>query len=168
MEISPLIPSPDPHPPASNAPRMAVLAGLLLCALLAFIFWRMSIRTAPPQPSPSATSPETRAYLASVAVENLEVARAENFLHQEVTTVSGEISNAGNRALANVEVTVEFFDQLDQIAQRESRNLFGPADAPVPPAGRHPFEISFDHISSAWNMQAPHVKVTGVEFTRIK
>ena len=27
-----------------------------------------------------------------MAVENLEVARAENFLHQEVTTVSGEIS----------------------------------------------------------------------------
>jgi hypothetical protein len=97
-------------------------------------------------------------------VDHIEISRAENFLHQEVTTISGDISNGGDRALASVELTIEFFDDLNQIAQRETRRLFGPPGPPIPPGDHREFEVSFEHISSAWNMRQPAIKVTAVQF----
>ena len=112
--------------------------------------------------------PEERAYATNVGVDRLEISRAENFLHQEVTTVSGEITNGGNRALAGVELTIEFYDQLNQIAQRETRSLFGPPGPPIPAGDHREFEVSFEHISTAWNMRAPAIKVTALQFSPAK
>ena len=82
-----------------------------LIGALAFYF----VRGANQAPQPAAETqtglgPEERAYAANVGVDRLEISRAENFLHQEVTTISGEITNGGNRALAGVELTIEFYD----------------------------------------------------------
>jgi hypothetical protein len=144
--------------------------GLLLILLAVFRSHRDS--TAPAAnsaaESQAALGPEERAYTANVGVDRLEVSRAENFLHQEVTTVSGQITNGGNRALASVELTIQFSDDQNQIAQRETRTLFGPPGPPIPPGDNREFEISFEHISSSWNMRQPAVKVTALQFFRQK
>ncbi|MDQ1411254.1 MAG: hypothetical protein QOJ41_2989, partial [Acidobacteriaceae bacterium] len=114
--------------------------------------------------SQNAQGPDERAYTSSVGVDHIELSRAENFLHQEVTTISGEITNGGNRALATVELTIEFYDDLNQIAQRETRSLFGPPGPLIPPGDHREFEVSFEHISSSWNMRQPVSKVTAVQF----
>ena len=150
--------------------RIAVLAVALLFLLLAFFLWRASTK---PTPRPASESqavlgPEERAYAASVGVDHLAVTRAENFLHQEITTISGEIINGGNRSLASVELTIEFSDGLNQIAQRETRSLFGTPGPPIPPGDHREFEVSFDHISSAWNMRQPATKVTALQFSPVK
>lgn len=145
---------------------MALGAALIIGAL-AFYFVLGTNRTAP-QPAVETRAglgPEERAYAANVGVDRLEISRAENFLHQEVTTISGEITNGGNRALAGVELAVEFYDEMNQIAQRETRSLFGPPGPPIHAGDHREFEVSFEHISTAWNMRAPVVKVTGLQFT---
>jgi len=101
-------------------------------------------------------------------VDHIEISRAENFLHQEVTTISGEITNGGDRWLASVELTIEFFDDLNQIAQRETRSLFGPPGPPIPTGDHREFEVSFEHISTSWNMRQPIIKVTKVQFASTK
>lgn len=126
--------------------------------------WRASTRHAANSASQSGPGPEERAYAGSVGVDHLEVSRAENFLHQEVTTLAGQIENGGDHSLASVELTIEFSDQMNQIAQRETRTLFGPPGPPIPPGDHREFEVSFEHISSAWNMQQPTVKVTALQF----
>lgn len=157
-------------PPAGNGPGqtrlVAMLGAALLAGVLAFFFLRGTNRQTP-QPAAetqAGAGPEERAYAANVGVDRLEISRAENFLHQEVTTISGEITNGGNCALAGVELTIEFYDQLNQIAQRETRSLFGPPGPPIPAGDHREFEVSFEHISTAWNMRAPIVKVTAVQF----
>jgi hypothetical protein len=141
----------------------AVIA-VLAVALVAFFFLRSSSRQDPSGSpgSPGTLTPEARAYLSSLAVEHLDVSRAENFLHQEVTTITGEVVNAGNRSVASATVTVEFFDQLNQVAQRETHLVLAPPAPPIAPGGRREFEISLDHVSSEWNMAPPVVKVTVV------
>jgi hypothetical protein len=151
--------------------RLVVLAVTLGFLLLAFFLWRAS-STKRVQPaatgSHDAQGPDERAYTAKVGVDHVEISRAENFLQQEVTTISGEIGNGGNRALASVELTIEFYDDLNQITQRETRSLFGPPGPPIPPGDHREFEVSFEHISSSWNMRQPVIKVTKVQFATAK
>jgi hypothetical protein len=103
-----------------------------------------------------------------IQFENLGLSRAENFLHQEVTTLCGELINAGDRTLSEVEVTVEFYDQLNQIALRESRMAVSDINAPIAPSERRTIEVSFEHIPNSWNMQMPAVRVSGLRFSVAK
>jgi hypothetical protein len=105
-----------------------------------------------------------QAYAAKLQVENLTLSAAENFLHQEVTTLAGRITNAGDQPLANVELTVEFSDQLGQVVLRETRTLFNPGSLPFSPGRQRDFEISFEHIPPSANVQQPAIRVTGILF----
>jgi len=165
-----------PSPPSEDQQntgktrRIVILAVSIVFLLLAFFLWRASTKKVQPATSGSqdAQGPDERAYTSKVGVDHIEISRAENFLHQEVTTISGEISNGGNRALASVELTIEFYDDLNQIAQREARSLFGAPGPPIPPGDHREFEVSFEHISSSWNMRQPVIKVTTVQFASSK
>jgi hypothetical protein len=162
-----------PIPPdVGNQPRnktrvFVALGSAILIGALAFYLVRETNRQTPraEAETQSAMGPEERAYAANVGVDRLEISRAENFLHQEVTTISGEITNGGNRVVAGVELTIEFYDEMNQIAQRETRSLFGPPGPPIPAGDHREFEVSFEHISTAWNMRAPAVKITALQFT---
>jgi hypothetical protein len=109
-----------------------------------------------------------QAYAPKLQIENVALSRAENFLHQEVTSLSGDLVNTGNRSLGAVELTIEFSDDLRQIALRETRSVLTPGAAPLIPAERRGFEVSFEHIPSSWNRQHPVIHVTGLEFTSSK
>jgi hypothetical protein len=166
MPTSFQIPSSPDQQSTGKTRRLVVLAVAMVFLLLAFFLWRASTKKVQLAATGSqyAQGPDERAYTSSVGVDHIEISRAENFLHQEVTTISGEISNGGNRALASVELTIEFFDDLNQIAQRETRSLFGPPGPPIAPGDHREFEVSFEHISSSWNMRQPVIKVTAVQF----
>jgi hypothetical protein len=150
--------------------RVVALAVTIVFLLLAFFLWRASTNRVQPGETGSqdAQGPDERAYTSKVGVDHIEISRAENFLHQEVTTISGEITNGGNRSLASVELTIEFFDDLNQIAQRETRSLFGPPGPPIPPGDHREFEVSFEHISTSWNMRQPVIKIAKVQFAAQK
>jgi hypothetical protein len=105
-----------------------------------------------------------QAYAPKLQIENLELTRAENFLHQEVYTLSGELVNTGDRPVRNVELTVEFSDELPQVVLRESRVVFSSVGPPLAPAERREFEISFEHIPTSWNRQQPAIRATGILF----
>jgi hypothetical protein len=136
----------------------------VLALFLVYACNKPSPAAPPAVETPQGAGAEERAYATSVGVDHLEVSRAENFLHQEVTTLSGEITNGGGRPLASVELTIEFSDEQNQIAQRETRNLFGPPGPAIQAGDHREFEVSFEHISNSWNMRAPTVKVTAVQF----
>ena len=167
MESSFPIPPDAGDRPGNKTRVFMALAAALVIGALAFYFVRGTNRQTPRAvaETQSAMGPEERAYAANVGVDRLEISRAENFLHQEVTTISGEITNGGNRVLAGVELTIEFYDEMNQIAQRETRSLFGPPGPPIRAGDHREFEVSFEHISTAWNMRAPAVKITALQFT---
>jgi len=116
----------------------------------------------------SKMTPAEQAYLKNVKVENIALSRAENFIHQEVTTLSGEVVNDGPGKIVMLSLTVEFADSMDQIALRETRSVLGPPAAALAPGERRPIEISFDHLPATWNMQQPYVRTTYLQLAVLK
>jgi hypothetical protein len=143
---------------------LAAAAVLIIVAALYFGPGRQSPPDGAPQGPRLAFGSAEQAYAPKVGLENVALSRAENFLHQEVTTLSGELVNTGDRALLGVEVTIEFFDDMNQIALRERHAVLIPGAPPLAPGDRRGFEVSFEHIPSSWNTQQPLVRITGLQF----
>jgi len=113
-------------------------------------------------------TPTEQAYLKHVRIEKTALSRAENFIHQEVTILSGEVVNDGQDRILYLSLTVEFADSMDQIALRETRSALGVPAVALAPGERRPFEISFDHVPSTWNMQQPYVRASYVQLSHRK
>jgi hypothetical protein len=167
----------QPQPPSIAPPDTGdsgftwkILAAAVLLVAVVFYFWsgHASGPAAPPTPGHLPFGTAEQAYAAKIEINSISLSRAENFLHQEVTALSGEVANHGDRALAGLELTVEFFDELQQVVLRESRQvLTGPL--PLLASGeRHSFEIYFEHIPSSWNMQQPSVRISGLQLAPAK
>jgi hypothetical protein len=143
---------------------LAVVAVLVTVGALFFLPGRQSPPGAAPPGTHFAFGAAEHAYASRMRIENIALSRAENFLHQEITTLSGELVNGGDRALRGVEVTIEFSDDLNQIALREARPVLTPVAAPLAAGERRGFEVSFEHIPASWNTQQPAVRISGLQF----
>jgi hypothetical protein len=160
------IESPQEPKPGARFPWLALVVVVLIAAGGLYFYFSAGNEQHPAvsssaQPHLSFGPPE-QAYAPNVRVENLALSKNENFLNQEVTTLSGEVANAGGTGVRDVEITVEFFDELHQIVLRETRALFTSSTGPIAPRERREFEISFEHIPTSWNTEAPTVRVTGL------
>jgi hypothetical protein len=106
-----------------------------------------------------AMTPVEQEYRKKIEVGNLAFSRAENFLHQEVTIMNGEMYNGGTEAVSGLRITTEFSDDMNQVVLRETRGVLGTPELVLAPGERRTFEISFDHVPNSWNMQQPAVRV---------
>jgi hypothetical protein len=113
-------------------------------------------------------SPVEQEYAKKIEIGNIAMSRAENFLHQEVTTLSGELFNSGTEPVLNVILTTEFSDDMNQIVLRETRKVLGTPSAALAPGERRAFEISFEHVPNSWNMHAPSVRVAHLQLSSHK
>jgi len=168
MHEQPQIEIPGAGPPDRGPSRFALLvaAAAVIIVLAGFYLWpgrQSPSRSGAPEVHPP-FGPEERAYAPKIKVENVALSRAENFLNQEVTIVAGDLVNTGERTLREVELTVEFTDDMNQIALRESRLALHSGNPPLGPGERRAFDVSFEHIPTSWNMQQPAVRVTGLLF----
>jgi hypothetical protein len=165
----------SPPPVQTSAPRnflgnpiVLVAAVLVIAAGTYFLFLQ------PPIPAPSSAGPRLpfgpgeQAYAAKLQFSHFAMSRAENFLHQEVTIISGDVFNAGDRTIRAAEVTIAFHDDMNQVVLRETRPLFPPHAQPLEPGKSYHFEISFDHVPPSWNIQVPSVRVSGLQFANKK
>jgi len=156
----------EPKPSGGRSWIAWMGAGTILIALVVVMWPNPERRTAPKLHEVHLPfgAPE-QAYVASLQIGNLSLSRAENFLNQEVTTLAGQITNSGDRPVANVEITVEFADEFGQIVLRESRTLFTPQAHALAAGQQRDFDVSFEHIPPSWNIQKPAVRVSGILFT---
>lgn len=106
---------------------------------------------------------EEQAYAARIHFLGPQMSRAANMLNQEVTYVSGQVSNDGARTIREVEVTLEFRDQFNQVVLRETRPLLGTRARPLEGGERRGFQISLEYVPEAWNQQYPSIQVTGLQ-----
>jgi hypothetical protein len=159
--------------PAGHLRVTLVLAAIVVFVIAASL-WFLFKPTPAPQPgtlqlvvTPRMSDSE-KDYAQNLRVENIAMSRAENFLHQEVTVLNAEVVNAGPQAIAALELSVEFSDEMNQVVLREARGVFGTPPAALVPGERRSFEISFDHVPPSWNMQLPAVSVTTLQLAKAK
>ena len=162
--------SSDLPPQKSGRAWIAWMGAATIAIALAAVMWpgaerRSSSKT---RESHLPFGPAEQAYAPQLQIESLALSRAENFLNQEVTILAGRLTNGGSLPLSNVEITVEFSDQLGQVVLRETRAVFASPAPPFAPGERRDFEVYFEHIPSSWNIQQPLVRVSGIIFTSTK
>ncbi|HEY2460943.1 MAG TPA: FxLYD domain-containing protein [Candidatus Acidoferrum sp.] len=88
------------------------------------------------------------------------MSQAESFLDQQVTTISGEVVNVGQRPVTAVILTIEFADQFGQVILRETRPAFSPSALQLAPGQQRSFDAAFERLPNDWNVQPPPVQVT--------
>src|SRR2546428_12927245 len=99
----------------SRAP-MVLLVGTAAALLLIGVFYLVGRLTPAPtkaveQPLPM--GPAEQAYVPQIQFLEPKVARAANFLNQEVTFVFGTVLNNGPRQIRQIEITLEFHDPFN-------------------------------------------------------
>jgi hypothetical protein len=145
---------------------MAIGAAMVIVAVAVIVFVSRSGSTANPnQPSP---------YAASLHVDNLHMATAENFVGGSVTYIQGRIANSGAKKVTGATVQVVFKNSLGEIAQKETLPMmvllpntpyvdYGPMDrAPLGPGQARDFRLTLEHVTADWDGQMPTVKVVSV------
>lgn len=161
------IESPEPQRPRrKGSPITGVIAGIAVIAV-ALTLWSLlrpvpSLKTglAGPTTINLKMTPAEQEYTAKIEVDNIAMSRAENFLHQEVTIINGDVFNSGSQPVAALRLTTEFYDDMNQVVLRETRAVLGTPELPLLAGERRTFEISFEHVPSSWNMQKPIVRVS--------
>lgn len=157
--------NPETPETKSKASSLTVTLGALVTAAILLSFWFLfeplgRKSNATHEAAQLTMNPAEREYAKNVEVEQIAMSRAENFLHQEVTTLTGELHNAGSEPVLGVSLTAEFSDDMNQIVLRETRSVLGSSGPPLVPGARRSFEISLEHIPNSWNLQAPSVRVS--------
>jgi hypothetical protein len=168
MHEEPQIQIPDPARPEGGGFNFALILALAAVVVIVGAFYFSPGRQSPPGAAPQAShfafGAAEQAYATSVHIENIALSRAENFLNQEVTTLTADAVNGGTRSLRGIEITITFADDMNQIALRESRAVVAPPNPPLAAGEHRQFDIAFEHIPTSWNMQQPIVRITGLEF----
>ena len=120
-------------------------------------------RSKAPAAQPLPFGPAEQAAAARIHFLNPQMARASNYLNQEVTYVAGTISNDGVDTIREVEVAFEFHDPFNQVILRETRRLLGPGAKPIGGGQRSDFQVSLEYIPAEWNQQYPTTRITGLQ-----
>jgi len=144
---------------------VGVVIGLAVLLSLWFLFEPLQNRdsTAMQESGVPKMGPAEQEYAKKIEIANLAMSRAENFLHQEVTTLTGEIYNGGTQPVLTLSLTAEFSDDMQQIVLRETRRVLASPAKALAPGERRAFEISFEHMPVSWNMHVPSVRISQLQ-----
>ncbi len=141
---------------------MAAVAALAVAVLA--VGWYSLRRTPPPRPPATGVlDPADRLCLNGLAFEDLELSRAENFLHQEVTFVSGRIVNHSDCVFADLAVEVTFRDRDGRPVLQQVRSVLGVSPVPLQPGEARRFELGFENVPESWNVQVPDLRVVSLK-----
>jgi hypothetical protein len=133
---------------------------LFVCGLILLTKWTRPRGSAAVDHFPLGA--QEQAYAAQIHFQDIQMARAANFLNQEFTYVAGTISNGGARTLRGLEVSLEFHDPFHQVILRETEQLITPAMPPLGAGQRRDFQITLEHVPVEWDKQYPSIRVTGL------
>lgn len=142
------------------------LVGLVVVVIVFGAFYlamRFSGGSTPTAQKPLAFGATEQAYVPEIKFQNLSLSAFENMLHQQVTYLNGDISNTGPRIIHAAEVTVEFYDQNDKVALRDTRRIIGNGTRPLESGETRDFQLGFEAIPSGWNHKFPAIRITGMD-----
>lgn len=146
---------------------LALLGGVAIVAIVAVIFIFVSKSShvaAPAQAKPMAFGPEEQAYAPNIQYSDIQLAKSENFLNQQFMYINGTVANTGNRAISQLAMTVDFYDDIDNkhLTMHDKETVIGPNDPPLPPHEQRKFSVTIDGYPQNWNQQMPIFHTSGL------
>jgi hypothetical protein len=157
----------EPHLGAEPHNRGHFRWGLCFIVICAIVLAVLGLKhwTSGGKPDSSAQQQLTlaeQAYAGHVHFGNIQMARAENFLNQEITYISGVISNDGPRRILVLDVTADFHDFSGKIILHETRHVFGARGAAMQAGQGRDFQLAFESVPDTWNQNYPDLKIAAL------
>lgn len=156
-----------PRPGTSSLPLYSAIVAVLILAGLGV--WWFFLRTPPRPPEPPPLTEEAREYVRNgyLALSEVEMKAAENYMMTTVVEITGKITNKGPRSIGVVELNCVFYDPYGQVVMRERvpivRRVKG---RPFQPGETRPFRLAFDNIPAGWNQVLPQLVIAHIDFER--
>jgi len=104
------------------------------------------------------------AYLPALAIGDLRMTAAANFLGDTVTYLDGSVRNQGSKVVRRLDVELNFVDVLNQVVLRETAHPLADRAAPLQPGETRAFRVAFEHMPVDWNQVPPSARAVYVEF----
>jgi len=147
-----------------RGPTVLVVGVIAAVVLIGVIYLAVHLTPAPKVQAEQALpmGAAEQAYAPQIHFLKPKVARAANFLNQEVTFAFGTLSNDGPRGIRQIEIQLEFHDVFNQVVLRDTQRLFGDTEAPLAPNDRRDFQLSYETLPAQWNQAYPTIKITGL------
>lgn len=115
-------------------------------------------------------------YAAKLAISDLKMSAAENFVGGTVSYLEGKITNNGDQPVLGASLEVTFRNSLGEVVQKETMpvralqshsvtgtpEMFDLRMAPLQPGKSIDFRLTFEHISDDWNREYPLLKFVSV------
>lgn len=153
------------QPKESSRWRPLLIAAIVLALVIAGIYALSRRPEAAHAPRPAAAP----AYAANLAIGDLHLSTAENFVGGSVTYLEGKITNGGDKTVTAARLEVVFRNALGEVVDRQTQALrietssLGHSDwvgleaAPLAPGHNAHFRLTFEHISADWNQGYPEI-----------
>jgi len=138
-----------------------VLAAMLLIG--GGVVW-YSEHSAATEAARSVLTPEAKAYVHYLQLNDVTMKAAETYIKQTVTEINGKITNTGNRPVNSVEVFCSFRDAYGQLVLRQRSSIVRQGPAPLKPGETRTFRLAFDNLPDSWNNQMPQLVIAHIGF----
>jgi hypothetical protein len=160
-----MLPGDNPDYEDKSRFPIAFAAGIVIVLILGAGL-ALVIRKTQPKGIAAATklpfASQEQAYAPRIQFQGIQMAHSTNFLNQEFTFVAATIVNGGDRAIAGLQVSIEFHDQFNQTVLRDEEIILPPAGQPLPAGQMRDFQVILERIPSDWNRQYPAIRVVGL------
>ncbi|HEY6467994.1 MAG TPA: FxLYD domain-containing protein [Candidatus Acidoferrales bacterium] len=146
---------------------LALVAGVVIVGIVAVILIFVSKSAhvaAPTQAKPMAFGPQEQAYASNISYTNIQLAKSENFLNQQFMYINGTVSNAGDRTITQLQITVNFYDDVDNkhLTMHDAETAIAVTDPPLSPHQQRKFSLTIDGYPQNWNQQMPAFHTSGL------
>ena len=109
-------------------------------------------------------SPEGKAYVRNLRLSDVTMKATDSYVMQRIVEIEGKVANAGDRALAIVDVNCVFYDHYGQLVLRKRVPIVSERMGGLKPGETKSFRLPFDQIPESWNQQMPQLVIAGVKF----
>ncbi len=144
-------------------PPVAIVAGVVVLAGLAGLWYLDRAAKRPPPPPPPLTG-AARAYVRSLKLGDVEMKAHESYFKQSVVEITGKIGNAGDRVLQKVEINCIFYDPYGQVVLKERVPIVSRKMGSLSPGELKPFRLPFDNVPESWNQMMPQMVIAAIDF----
>ena len=114
-----------------------------------------------PAASAPALTPEAKAYVRNLQLNDVTMKATESYVKQMVTEIEGKITNGGVRPVKEVDVYCIFYNRYGEVVLRRRVPI---VLSLVRPGESHSFRLPFDDIPESWNNQMPQLVIAGIKF----
>jgi hypothetical protein len=146
-----------------RVPPVVIVMGVFLLAGAAG-FWYLDHLSQQPPPAPPPLTAEAKAYVSHLKLSDVDMAAHEDYFHNRVVEIKGNIQNLGDRRLNLVEINCVFYDPYGQVVLRQRTPIVSPKAGGLAPDDTKPFRLPFDTIPDSWNNVMPQMVIARIDF----